>query len=62
MTTFRSCRLIVNRKLPNDCRHVCEFIDADFFIVELFLLYFWNRFHQQTLIFFLAIMVIWGKR
>ena len=31
MTNFRSCRLIVNRKLPYDPRHVCDFIDADFF-------------------------------
>ena len=31
MTTFRSCHLIVNRKLPDDRRHVHDFIDADFF-------------------------------
>ena len=31
MTTFRSCYLIVNRKLPDDRRHVRDFIDADFF-------------------------------
>ena len=29
MTTFRSCHLIVNRKLPDDRRHDCDFIDAD---------------------------------
>ena len=31
MTIFLSCHLIANRKLPNDCRHVRDFIDADFF-------------------------------
>ena len=31
MTTFRSCHLIVNRKLADDRRHVCDFKDADFF-------------------------------
>ena len=40
MTTFQSCHLIVNRKLPHDRRHVCDFIDADFFVGEVFLLYF----------------------
>ena len=30
MKTFWSCHLIANRKLPGDCRHVCDFIDADF--------------------------------
>ena len=31
MTTFRSCHLIVNRNLPDDRRHVRDFIDAEFF-------------------------------
>ena len=31
MTKFWSCHLIVNRKLPDDRRHVRDFIDADFF-------------------------------
>ena len=31
MTTFLSCHLIVNRKLPDDRRHVSDFLDADSF-------------------------------
>ena len=31
MTTYRSCRLIANRNLPNDRRHGRDFIDADLF-------------------------------
>ena len=31
MTKFQNCHLIVNRKLPDDHRHVRDFIDADFF-------------------------------
>ena len=30
MTTFQSCLLIVNRKLPDDRRHVHDFIEAVF--------------------------------
>ena len=30
MTTFWSCHSIVNRKLANDRRQVCDFIDVDF--------------------------------
>ena len=45
MTTFRSCHPIVNRTLVNDHRHVRDFIDAEFFIGEVFLLYFWNGLH-----------------
>ena len=30
MTTFRSCHLMINRKLSDDCRHVRDFMDADF--------------------------------
>ena len=37
---FLSCHFIVNRKLTHDFRHHCDFIDADFFVGELFLLYF----------------------
>ena len=33
-----------------------------FFVGEVFLLYFWNVRHPQTPTFFLAIMLIWGKR
>ena len=32
MTTFWSCHFIVNRKLLDDCRHVRDFIDVDFFL------------------------------
>ena len=39
MITFRSCHLMVNIKLANDCSHVCDFIHADFFVGEVFLLY-----------------------
>ena len=31
MTSLWSDHLIVNGKLPDDCRHVRDFIDADFF-------------------------------
>ena len=31
MTTFRSCHLIANRKLADDRRHDCDFMDANFF-------------------------------
>ena len=34
MTNFLSCHLIVDRDLPNDCRHVRDFIDADFLSLE----------------------------
>ena len=37
MTTFRSCHLIVNRKLPDDCRHVRDFVEADLVVGEVFL-------------------------
>ena len=40
MTNFWSCHLIVNRKLADDRKHVRDFIDADFFVWEVFLLYF----------------------
>ena len=30
MTTFWSCHLIVNKKNPDDCRYVRDFIDAGF--------------------------------
>ena len=33
MTTFWSCHLIVNKNLPDDCRHVRDFIDVDFFSI-----------------------------
>ena len=42
MTTFRSCHLMVHRKLADDRRHVGDFIDADFFVGEVFLLCFFN--------------------
>ena len=32
MKNLRSCHLIVHRKFPDDCRHVCELIDDDFFV------------------------------
>ena len=51
LTTFRSCHLIVNRKLPDGCRYVCDFIEDDFFVGG-FLLYFWNGLHVQTLTIF----------
>ena len=59
MTTFQSCHLIVNRNIADDRRHVRDFIDTDFSHWEVFLLYFWNEFNPQMLIFFLAIMLIW---
>ena len=31
MTNFWSCHLIVNRKRSDDCSHVCDFIDVDWF-------------------------------
>ena len=31
MTSLRSCHLIVNRKLADDCRRAHDFVDADFF-------------------------------
>ena len=40
MTTFLSCYLIVNRTLPDNCPHLRDFIDADFFIEEVLLRYF----------------------
>ena len=40
MTTFQSCHLIVNIKLADDHRCVCDFIEADFFSIgEVFLLH-----------------------
>ena len=36
MTNFRSCHPIVNRKLPDDRRHVRDFIDADFLLGRYF--------------------------
>ena len=49
---FWSCHLIVARKLPNDHRHVHDFIDTDFFVGKVFLLYSRNGLHPQTLTFF----------
>ena len=49
ITTFWSCHL---RKLPDDRRHVRDLIDADFFIGEVFLLYFWNGFQNKREHFF----------
>ena len=40
MTIFWSCHLIVNRKLADDCRHVRDFIDSDFFRWREVLFYF----------------------
>ena len=62
MTSFRSCHLIVNRKLPDDRRRVRDFIDADFFVGEIFILYFWNGLHPQTPTFSPTILLVWGKR
>ena len=45
MTTFWSCHLIVNRKLPDDGRHVRDFIFYRFFKVFLLLFLKWT---QQT--------------
>ena len=61
MTPFRSCHLIVNRKLVDDRRHLCDFIDTDFFIGKVLPIYFWNALHPQTLTFFLVLMFIWEK-
>ena len=63
MTTFRSCHLIVNRKLPNDRRHVLDFIDAGFVLVGRYFysVFFLNGFYPQTPTFFLSIMLILGK-
>ena len=62
MITFRSCHLIVNRKPADDCRHVRDIIDADFFswggISALFLE--WTPSTNANV--FLAISLIWGKR
>ena len=46
MTDFLSCHLIVNRKLTDDRRHVSDFIDADFFIADVFLLYLMDSIHK----------------
>ena len=52
MTTFRSCRLIVNRKLTDDRTHVCDFIDVAFLhwggIYTLF--WEWNPSKMLTII------------
>ena len=34
MKTFESCHLIINRNY-NDCRHIREFVDVDFFEGEI---------------------------
>ena len=44
---------MANRKLPGDRRYARDFIDADFFIGEAFIIYFQNGLHLQTLTFFL---------
>ena len=62
MTTFWSCHLIVNRTLADDRRRVGDFIDADFSVNKVFLLYFRNGLHPQTLTFVLAITLILEKR
>ena len=61
MTTFQSCHLVVSRNIPDDHKHVHDFIDTDLSHGEVFLLYFWNGLNPQTLKTFLAIMLIWGK-
>ena len=45
MATFWSCHLIVDRKLPDDRRRARDFIDTDFFVGKILLLYFfkWTR-------------------
>ena len=63
MTNFRSCHLIVNRKLAHDrSSRVCDFIDPDFSVGEVLLIYFLNGLHPQTLTFSFAITLILGKR
>ena len=61
MTISRSFHLILNKKHLDDRRYVRDFIGADFSVRDIFLLYFWNGLHPQTLTFFLAIMLIWEK-
>ena len=39
MTNFWSCHLIVNRKLTDDRRHVCDFIDLGVFFREVLLVH-----------------------
>ena len=46
MTNFWSYHLIINTKLPDDCRHIHEFIDADFFLVER---YFYSMFEMDSI-------------
>ena len=40
MTTFRSCHLIINRIIPDDCRHAHKLIDAHCFVGEVLMLHF----------------------
>ena len=61
MTNFQSCHLTAHGKLTNDHGHVRNFIDAIFFIGEVFLPYFLNRLHPQMLTLFLTISLILGK-
>ena len=62
MVSFRSCHLIVSRKLADGGWYVFYFIKADYFIREVYLLDFLNRLHAQKETFFsLAIMLIVGK-
>ena len=62
MTTFWSCHLIVDRKLPDYCKHIRDFIDADFYRWRGFSTLFFNGLHPKTLIFCLTILLILGKR
>lgn len=52
---------MVNKKLPNDSEYGRDFIDADFFAVEVTLRYLLNGLHPQTLPFFLTIMLVLRK-
>ena len=47
MTNFQSFHLIVNIKPVGNRRHAYDFIDADFFVGEVFLLYFRHGIHPQ---------------
>ena len=61
MANLWSCHLIINRKLPDDRKHVHDLIDADLFGEEVVLFLCLNGLHPQTLTFFLTITLMLGK-